>query len=121
LYMLHEIESFLLNAMDKENIKTNSNNEKIPECLFPFFWDVGVSMLTIKGSSYFIISRLLETGDEKAVKFLLSTFSKNELIYVLKKSRSISKRSRNFWRIFFDQENEPCTPKRYPTPFGDCL
>lgn len=88
--------------------------------LRPFFWDVDFQKLSIKESSYFIISRLMEHGDEKAFIFLLKNYSQKEMIHVLKNSRSLSRRSRGFWKIFFDVENELCTPKRYPTPYGNC-
>jgi hypothetical protein len=107
--------------MDKENIISDAVGRNLPEFLAPFFWDVDFLKLDSGRSSYFIISRLLELGDEKAVAYILSTFRRDELIEVVRNSRFISKRSRNFWRLFFHLENEPCIPKRYPTPFGDCL
>ena len=93
----------------------------LPENLRPFFWDVDFHMLSVEGSWYFIISRLMEHGDEAAMKFLFKTFGRKQMIHVLKNSRSLSTRSRRFWRIILQQENEPCTPKRYPTPFGAYL
>ena len=107
--------------MEKVNILSDTVGKNLPQFLVPFFWDVDFSKLDSGRSTYFIINRLLELGNEKAVAYILSTFSKDELIEVVRNSRSISKRSRNFWRIFFHLENEPCIPKRYPTPFGDCL
>ena len=98
--------------------ETGSNRKGLPEYLRPFFWDVDFLKLSIKKSSYFIISRLMEHGDERAVIFLLKNYSQKAMIHVLKNSRSLSRKSRRFWKIFFDQEDEPCTPKRYPTPYG---
>ena len=100
---------------DKEDMVMG---EELPPFLRPFFWDVDFSTLSIAKSAYFIISRLMEHGDEAAMIFLLKTYSRKEMINVLKKSRSLSRRSRNFWRIFFDLEGETWTPKRYPTPYG---
>lgn len=92
--------------------------EELPPFLRPFFWDVDFHTLSIAKSAYFIISRLMEHGDEAAMFFLLKTYSKKEMINVLKKSRSLSRRSRNFWRIFFDLKDVIWTPKQYPTPYG---
>ena len=100
---------------DKEHMVMG---EKLPTFLRPFFWDVDFRMLSIAKSAYFIISRLMEHGDEAAMFFLLKTYSRKEMINVLKKSRSLSRRSRNFWRIFFDLKGGTWTPKRYPTPYG---
>ena len=109
----------MIKNSNMDDKQTNANNCKsnLPEELRPFFWDVDFSQLTIENSSYFIISRIMEHGDEGAVRFLLSSFSREDLIQVLRRSRSISERSRNFWRVFLDMEG-PCTPKRYPTPYG---
>ena len=95
------------------------NRKRLPESQQPFFWDVDFSKLFAEESSYFIISRLMEHGDEAAMRFLIKTYSRDEMIHVLKNSRSLSKRSRKFWTIFFNLEDEPCTPKRYPTPYGN--
>jgi hypothetical protein len=63
----------------------------------------------------------MERGDEKAVTFLLKNYGRKEMIHVLKNSRSLSRRSRGFWKIFFNVEDGLCTPKRYPTPYGNYL
>ncbi|MCK4727518.1 MAG: hypothetical protein KAT27_01215 [Desulfobacterales bacterium] len=107
-------------AMTGKSRKTGSNRKGLPEYLRPFFWDVDLQKLSVEESSYFIISRLMEHGDEKAFVFLLKNYSQNEMIHVLKNSRSLSRRSRGFWKIFFNVEDELCTPKRYPTPYGNC-
>lgn len=95
------------------------NGEGLPKQLRPFFWDVDFQGLSIEGASYFIISRLLDRGDVSSIKFLFRTFSEKQMTHVIKNSRSLSKRSRQFWKTFFDMEDEICTPKRYPTPYGD--
>lgn len=102
-----------------ENTRDNSCRE-IPESLRPFFWDVDFDGLSLRDFSYFIIARLMEHGDEGAMRFLMLAFSRRELGEVLKTSRSISRRSQKFWALILDLEEEPCSAKRYPTPFGDC-
>jgi len=90
----------------------------LPEGLRPFFWDVDFLRLSIKGSAHFIISRLMEQGDESGLKFLMHTYDRNEMAKVLATSRTISRRSRAFWRVVLDLDEAPCIPKRYPTPYG---
>ena len=99
-------------------MEKNSYREGLPLFLRPFFWDVHFDMLSIEKSAFFIISRLMEHGDEQALAFLFRTYNKEKMVDVLHKSRSISKRSMNFWRILLDQDGEQCTPKQYPTPYG---
>lgn len=92
----------------------------LPEMLRPFFWDVDFQRLSVRKDSFSIISRLLELGDEPAMKFLFGVYKPEEMISVLRRSRSLSNRSRRFWTLFFDAEDQSCTPSRYPTPYGNC-
>jgi hypothetical protein len=92
----------------------------LPETLRPFFWDADFHRLSTKKDAFSIISRLLELGDETAIKFLFRMYKPEEMISVLRSSRSLSSRSRRFWTLFFNAEDQPCTPNRYPTPFGNC-
>lgn len=99
-------------------MKNPSTADELPGILRPFFWDVDFRALSIDRSSYFIISRLMEHGDEAAMRFLLKAYTRNTMIDVLSTSRTLSRRSRNFWKVLLEVEGEPCIPKRYPTPYG---
>jgi len=98
----------------------SSTPENLPEMLRPFFWDTDFQKLDISKDSFSIISRLLELGDETAIRILLKLYTAEEIVSVLQRSRSLSNRSRNFWNIFFETDDRLCTPKRYPTPYGRC-
>lgn len=93
---------------------------KLPDYLKPLFWDVDFESLSVRSSSHFIMSRLMEHGDEAACRFLLRTFGREALRMTLSTSRSLSRRSRKFWSVLLDLDMESCTAKRYPTPFGEC-
>ncbi|WP_435051123.1 DUF6922 domain-containing protein [Desulfatiglans anilini] len=95
-------------------------SEQLPNEIRIFFWDVDPEKLSVVESAHFIISRLMEHGDENALRFLLKHYDRNELVRVLRNSRSISKRSRIFWSLFFGITKESCTPRRYPTVYTDC-
>lgn len=99
-------------------MKNSSTGDELPGLLRPFFWDVDFRTLSIDKSSYFVISRLMEHGDEAGMSFLLKTYSREAMIGVLRTSRALSRRSRNFWKILLGVEGELCIPKRYPTPYG---
>jgi hypothetical protein len=83
---------------------------ELPESLRPFFWDVDFDRLDIQSNAFFIISRILEHGDEPSSTLLLCTYSEREIIQVVKTGRSLSRRSRNFWMIFFGIEDQSCSP-----------
>ncbi|MBT7713867.1 MAG: hypothetical protein HN745_19295 [Deltaproteobacteria bacterium] len=95
-------------------------SELLPHHIYKFFWDVDSHRLSIVKSAQFIIGRLMEHGDESAVRFLLKNYSHDELVRVLGKSRSISRRSRVFWTLFLGIDGKSCIPKQYPTPYGTC-
>lgn len=103
-----------------ENDFEHPTGASLPAHLEPFFWDVDFENVSIQRFPHFIMSRLMEHGDELAFRFLLHTFSREELRTTLTTSRSLSRRSRRFWAILLDTEVESCSAKRYPTPFGEC-
>lgn len=104
-------------ASGSEGEKVFEGDEKgLPDFLRPFFWDVDFDRLDIEHGAFFIIDRLLEHGEESSVRFILQTYTRSEIIRVVKASRSLSRRSRGFWMVYFGLEGEPCSPKQYPAP-----
>lgn len=63
------------------------------------FWDVDFAQLEYKKNADFIISRILEYGDEKDVAWLFSHFKKNQIKQTLLKKRGISCKSANYWAL----------------------
>ncbi len=80
--------------------------ELIPETLKRYFWDVDLEDLSKNKFSYFVIERLLEFGDRKAVKWMKDNFSLEEIERVVCTSRNLSRKSANFWRIVFDLDED---------------
>lgn len=103
-----------------EEIILSNQDKRIPESLKPFFWDVDFEKLSVSVFPHFIISRLMEHGDPVALSFLMTTFSRQELLETLTTSRSLTRRSRKFWALLLDIKEESCTAKQYPSPFGNC-
>jgi len=68
-----------------------------------YFWDSDPSALDIRLNQTYIIERLLDLGDEKAVHWLFKTYSRVEVAEVLRSSRSISPKSRLFWTLILDE------------------
>ena len=68
----------------------------------------------------FVAERLLEYGDRDALSFLFSSFSLQKIKAVLKESRRISKRSANFWAVYFDipEEEVRCLKERFQKKQG---
>ncbi|MBM3284468.1 MAG: hypothetical protein FJY81_01185 [Candidatus Aminicenantes bacterium] len=66
------------------------------------FWDADWTAIDPKKHKKYIIERVLELGDQNAVKWLFSTYSNAEIERVLKTSRNISVKSANYWSIILE-------------------
>lgn len=78
----------------------------IPVYLKKYFWDVDFEKINLKKSQAYIIKRLLEYGDEKAIKWMWRNFGKTEVRNVLSNSRGFSVRSVNFWALILNIPRE---------------
>jgi len=76
--------------------------KSIPQFLKEYFWDVDFSKLDKKIYSQFIIERILEYGDQKAIKWMEKNFKSNEIKRVICQSKNLSLRSANFWQHIFN-------------------
>ena len=65
------------------------------------FWDTDKNNLDISGHKRFIIERVLQFGMPNDIKRLLSIYSEKDIIDVVKKSKSIDKKTANFWAIHY--------------------
>jgi len=85
-----------------------------------YFWDVNFVDLTKEKYSEFIIERILEYGNEKAVKWMYDNFTKSEIKAVVCKSKAISKKSANFWQLVFNikRNNILCLKKSFQKKQG---
>lgn len=87
---------------------------KMPGFLRRYFWDVDFTGLGAK-DSVFIIERILEYGDKPAVEWMLNNFSRARIKKVLSERRGFSKKSCNYWSLFFSLPKEKilCLNKSY--------
>ncbi len=74
----------------------------LPAFLKKYFWDVDFSELDKEDYPQFVIERILEYGDQKAIKWMKENFKLNEIKKVICQSKNLSLRSANFWRIIFN-------------------
>lgn len=63
------------------------------------FWDTDAAGLDLQQNKDYIIERVLELGDEKAVSWLVSRYRRSEIKKVLAASRRISRKSANYWSL----------------------
>ena len=66
-----------------------------------FFWDVDVKSLDVVKNKRFVIERLLQFGRPDQIKWLLAHYSDREIIEVVKSSKTIDKKTANYWALHY--------------------
>ena len=89
--------------------------KQLPKFLQKYFWDVDFPKLEKKDYTLFIIERILEHGDEKAIKWLFQNFTKANIVKVLKRRRNLSPLSANYWSLVLgvSKNQIPCLQKQF--------
>ncbi len=77
------------------------NRELIPEKVQRLFWDVNKEDIDIKAHRAYIIRRIMDYGNMEDVKWMLNSYSSEDIVGVVKKSRGLSHRSAWFWVHYF--------------------
>lgn len=69
---------------------------KLPPFLKKYFWDIDFKKLDSQKNSEYIIVRLLEFGDEKAIRWVIKAFSKKFIKQTVMTSRGFSPKTATF-------------------------
>ena len=89
--------------------------DKIPEHIKNYLWDVNFDTLSTQEHKKFIIERVLEYGDTEAIDWMNKTYTKDEIVGILKTSKRISTKTGNFYAIIYNvpKEELECIKKPY--------
>lgn len=71
--------------------------KKLPSFLKQYFWDVNFKEINIEQNAQYIIHRLLDRGNDRAIKWMCKTYDKNLIKEVVEKRRGFSPKTANFW------------------------
>jgi len=71
----------------------------IPATLKRLFWDIELKSIYDKKNCDFVIERVAEKGNEKDIKWLINNFGKKEIYRIIKKSRNITDKTKNFYQV----------------------
>lgn len=74
-----------------------------PEAVKKYFWEVDSDKLDFKKRKVYILKRLLEYGNPKALSWAWKTFSKKDWLEALE-SREVSRSVKNFWKSLLSQK-----------------
>lgn len=98
------VDLIILNQESQEEFKANKIQYFIKKNK-SLFWDTDINLIQLKHHT-FIIERVLEYGNMAAVKDLLLLFGIQEIINTVKRSKKLSKKTANFWKIYLDIKGE---------------
>ena len=87
----------------------------LPAFLKRCFWDVQFRRLDPQQFGAFVIERILEYGDPRAVRWMQGRFNAEAIRGVVKRSRGLSARSANFWRLAYrvDRQAVRCLSRSF--------
>jgi len=88
----------------------------IPASLAKFFWDTDIYALDENTYSTFIIERLLEYGDDEAIQWVRSVYTKEMIAQVVRTSRRLSRKTVNFWALYLGFPREETAVFSDPDP-----
>ena len=88
-------------AMSEQTESKFRNNMKLPEFLFPLFWEYDPETIDIVKHAGLIMDRIMERGSWASMLWLQRTYSKDQLVSFLEKrgNRILSSRELNYWAL----------------------
>lgn len=86
---------------------------RAPKFLRQYFWDIDFEKMEFKKNKVYILRRILEYGDEKALIWMWKNFKEEEIKNVLCNFRGYSLKTANFWAVILNikKENVKCLNK----------
>jgi len=88
-------------------IKKPVESTSIPASHQWLFWDADFSQLDPVLHRKYILLRILTRGDEEAVKWMMLTYPRRQIIQCIRRNlRQLDARSLNFWALIFQKEDE---------------
>lgn len=82
-------------------IKELARERNVPEEFHYLFWDTDPYKIDLKRNARYVIERVLEMGGLDALYWVQRVYPTKLIVETLEVSRKISRRSRNFWRLWF--------------------
>jgi hypothetical protein len=80
--------------------------KRLPEFLKGYFWDVDFKKIGLEKNRLYILKRILNYGDEKAVVWMHKNFEESEIKNALSNFRDYSRKSANYWVLVLGMPRE---------------
>jgi hypothetical protein len=75
---------------------------QLPDFLRPYFWEVDFDRLHLPEREVYVIERVLEYGEDRAIHWLKATVPLEKLAEVVRRSRRLSPNTANLWSLVLD-------------------
>ncbi|MFW9914511.1 MAG: DUF6922 domain-containing protein [Candidatus Thorarchaeota archaeon] len=75
---------------------------EIPAFLHPLFWDTTFANIRLPDHQRYVIERILEFGDDQAIKWLKKNFTSSDIAATIRTSRQISWKTANLWSLLLE-------------------
>lgn len=75
--------------------------KRIPQHIAQYFWDADISAADLNKRSEYIISRLLNFGDEKAIRWIHGKYSYDEIVSALRNAVDLHQKAARYWSLFY--------------------
>lgn len=92
------------NLQVMQKMQEMAKEKEIPDKFSTLFWDTEPSGIDLKKNSRYVIERVLEMGGLDAVQWIQRIYPTKTIIEICNTSRKISRKSKNFWNIWFGCE-----------------
>lgn len=79
---------------------------RLPKFLEKYFWDVDFGKIDLDNRRVYVLKRILEYGDETAVRWMRKNFKGGEIKSALCNFRGYSLKSANFWAFILGVKKE---------------
>jgi len=93
-------DTFKPSALTKANARCIFKS-MIPQYLQILFWDTNLENFDPLAFPTYSIGRILEYGNEDAIAWLRGTFSRTQIVEVVRTERRLTRRSAIFWALVY--------------------
>ena len=84
----------------------NKSIHKLPEFLRGYFWEVEFDKIDLQKYRVYVLMRILNYGDKKAIAWMWKNFTEEEIKNILYNYRDLSLKSANFWAVIVGVKKE---------------
>ncbi|OGQ57788.1 MAG: hypothetical protein A3J24_02155 [Deltaproteobacteria bacterium RIFCSPLOWO2_02_FULL_53_8] len=87
----------------KARLEAIASQKAVPQEFSWLFWDTDPAKIDLKANGRYVIERVLETGGFEEFSWIQKVYPTRLIMETCEISRKVSPKSKNFWRVWFDE------------------